>query len=364
MTQTHAQTHEPEPDIQAVELHRTMYREMLLTREINDNMLTLNRQGRAAFAVTGTGHEAAQVGSAHALKRGADWVLPYYRDTGVMVVLGMTAEEVMLGMFAKAADPSSGGRQMPSHWSYPRERVVTRSSVIAANLPHAAGIAYASKLRGLEEVAVAYFGEGATSQGDFHEALNFAAIHELPVIFFCENNGYAISESSEKQMSVRHVAERARGYDVAASTVDGNDVLAVYQEMRWSIEECRRGGGPKLIEAKTYRLVPHTSSDDDRRYRPRAEVEEWARNDPIDRFRQRLIDGGSLTLDDDERLRAEVRAEVDRAVEAAEAAPDPTPESALRNVYFEGDYPEAGHFAGGAAEPVATIEGDGAEGAA
>ena len=327
--------HEPEADVRAADLHRRMYREMLLSREINDRMLTLNRQGRAAFAVTGTGHEAAQVGSAHAIKPGIDWVLPYYRDTGVMVVLGMTAEEILLGLFAKADDPSSGGRQMPSHWSYHEQRVVTRSSVIAANLPHAAGIAYASKLRGLDEVTIAYFGEGATAQGDFHEAVNFAAIHELPVIFFCENNGYAITESTEKQMSVRHVAQRARGYDIQASTVDGNDVLAVYQEMRWSVEEMRRGHGPKLIEAKTYRLVPHTSSDDDRRYRPRAEVEEWARNDPIDRFRARLIETDALTASEAEQWAVEVRLEVDRAVEAAEAAPDPTPESALRHVFYE-----------------------------
>ncbi len=327
--------HEPETDIRASDLHRRMYREMLLAREINDRMLALNRQGRAAFAVPGTGHEAAQVGSAHALKHGVDWVLPYYRDTGVMVVLGMSAEEIMLGLFAKADDPSSGGRQMPSHWSYPQQRVITRSSVIAANLPHAAGVAYASKLRGLDEVAVAYFGEGATAEGDFHEALNFAAIHELAVIFFCENNGYALSESSEKQMSVRHVAERARGYDIQAATVDGNDVLAVYQEMRWSVEECRRGHGPKLIEATTYRIVPHSSSDDDRRYRPRAEVEDWARNDPIDRFRARLIEADTLTPGEAEQWAVEVRLEVDLAVEAAEGAPDPTPESALRHVFYE-----------------------------
>ncbi len=329
--------HQPESGLQGADLHRRMYREMLLTREINDRMLILNRQGRAAFAVTGTGHEAAQVGSAHALKQGVDWVLPYYRDTGVMVVLGMSAEQIMLGLFAKADDPNSGGRQMPNHWSFPEQRVITRSSVIAANLPHAAGIAYASKLRGLDEVAVAYFGEGATAQGDFHEALNFAAIHQLPVIFFCENNGYAISETSEKQMSVRHVAERARGYDVQASTVDGNDVLAVYQEMRWSVEELRRGHGPKLIEAKTYRLVPHTSSDDDRRYRPRAEVEEWARNDPIDRFRTRLLESDTLSEEEAEQWAAEVRAEVDQAVDRAAAAADPTPESALRHVFHEAD---------------------------
>ena len=165
--------------------------------------------------------------------------------------------------------------------------------------------------------------------------MNFAAIHELPVIFFCENNGYAISESSEKQMSVRHVAERARGYDIQASTVDGNDVLAVYQEMRWSVEECRRVHGPKLIEAKTYRLVPHTSSDDDRRYRPRAEVEEWARHDPLDRFREHLLESDAITEEEAEQWRQEVRLVVDQAVEAAEAAPDPTPESALRHVFFE-----------------------------
>ena len=329
--------HQPESGIRATDLHRRMYRDMLLAREINDRMLILNRQGRAAFAVTGTGHEAAQVGSAHALKRGVDWVLPYYRDTGVMVVLGMSAEQVMLSLFAKADDPNSGGRQMPNHWSFPEQRVVTRSSVIGANLPHAAGIAYASKLRGLDEVAVVYFGEGATAQGDFHEALNFSAIHQLPVLFFCENNGYAISETSEKQMSVRHVAERARGYDIPASTVDGNDVLAVHQEMRWSVEEARRGHGPKLIEAKTYRLVPHTSSDDDRRYRPRAEVEEWARNDPIDRFRTRLIEAGTLAEEEGEQWASEVREEVDQAVDRAWAAADPAAESALRHVFREAD---------------------------
>jgi 2-oxoisovalerate dehydrogenase E1 component alpha subunit len=247
----------------------------------------------------------------------------------------MSPYDVLLGLFAKADDPNSGGRQMPCHWSWPEARVVTRSSVIAANLLHAAGIAYASKLRGLPEVTIAYFGEGATSEGDFHEALNFASIHKLPVVFFCENNGYAISEKSEKQMPVRHVADRARGYDMVGVTVDGNDVLAVHQTAKWSIEECRRGHGPSLIEAKTYRLTPHTSSDDDRRYRPRAEVEEWARHDPLDRFKEQLIEEGVLTEEEAEQLRTEARREVDEAASAAEQAADPTPESALRHVFFD-----------------------------
>jgi 2-oxoisovalerate dehydrogenase E1 component alpha subunit len=310
-----------------------MYRDMLRSRELSDRMFALNRQGRAAFAVTGQGHEAAQVGSAYAIKRGIDWVLPYYRDVGVMIALGMSPHEILLGLFAKADDPSSGGRQMPCHWSWPEARVVTRSSVIAANLPHAAGIAYASKLRGLKEVSIAYFGEGATSEGDFHEALNFAAIHKLPVVFFCENNGYAISESQEKQMSVLHVADRAKGYDIDGQTVDGNDIIAVHQTAQWSIEECRRGRGPKLIEAKTYRLVPHTSSDDDRRYRTRAELDEWIKRDPIDRFRRRLIEEGTLTEDEDAAWRADAKREVAEAVVSAEQAPDPAPEDALRHVF-------------------------------
>ncbi|HYM15560.1 MAG TPA: thiamine pyrophosphate-dependent dehydrogenase E1 component subunit alpha [Dehalococcoidia bacterium] len=325
--------HESRTSGATAKIHLAMYRDMLRSRELSDRMFALNRQGRAAFAVTGQGHEAAQVGSAYAIKRGVDWVLPYYRDVGVMLALGMTPYDVLLGLFAKADDPASGGRQMPCHWSWPEARVVTRSSVIAANLPHAAGVAYASKLRGLKEVSICYFGEGATSEGDFHEALNFASIHKLPVVFFCENNGYAISESSEKQMAVRHVADRAKGYNMIGQTVDGNDVVAVHQTARWSIEECRRGRGPKLIEAKTYRLVPHTSSDDDRRYRTRAELDEWIKRDPIDRFRKRLIDEETLSEEADAALRADARREIKDAVEAAERAPDPAPEDALRYVF-------------------------------
>jgi 2-oxoisovalerate dehydrogenase E1 component alpha subunit len=319
----------------AEKMHRAMYRDMVRSRELSNRMFTLNRQGRAAFAISGQGHEAAQVGAAYALKRGTDWVLPYYRDVALMVALGMSPYQVLLGLFAKPDDPNSGGRQMPCHWSWPEARVVTRSSVIAANLPHAAGVAYASKLRGLKEVTFASFGEGATSEGDFHEAVNFAAIHKLPVLFYCENNGYAISESSEKQMAVRHVADRAKGYNLHGVTVDGNDVLAVYQTVKWNVEECRRGHGPKLLEAKTYRLSPHTSSDDDRRYRSREELQEWIAKDPIDRFRRRLFDDGELTEDEDREIRAEAKREVDQAVDDAWNAPEAPPEAALRYVFAE-----------------------------
>lgn len=313
----------------------SMYRDMVRARLLSDRMFALNRQGRAGFAVTGQGHEAAQVGSANALRVGHDWVLPYYRDVGVMLALGMTPREILLGLFAKADDPNSGGRQMPAHWSYPSRRVVTRSSVVGANLPHAAGIAYASMLRGLDEVAIVYFGEGATSEGEFHEALNFAAIHHLPVVFFCENNGYAISEKADKQMPLRRVADRARGYDILGVSFDGNDLTEVYQTTYWAVEECRRGHGPHLLEAVTYRYGPHTSADDDTRYRPRAEVEEWSRRDPIDRYRQVLLRAGTWSDAQETALREEARAEIDRAVDEALAASDPDAAQALRHVYFE-----------------------------
>jgi 2-oxoisovalerate dehydrogenase E1 component alpha subunit len=179
-------------------------------------MFTLNRQGKAPFAITGQGQEACQVGSAFTIQAGTDWVLPYYRDFGVVLAVGMTAREIMLGYFGKADDPSSGGRQMPSHWSKPDARIVSHSSPVTTQFLHAVGIAYASKIRQLSEVTIAYCGEGSTSQGDFHEALNFAGIHRLPVVFVVENNRYAITQVQEKQMAVPNVADRAAGYGFQA----------------------------------------------------------------------------------------------------------------------------------------------------
>ena len=259
-----------------------MYKTMRVARLIQDRMLVLQRQGRAAFAITGQGHEAAQVGSAAALKSGTDWVLPYYRDVGVCLAVGMTPREIMLDFLARAEGPCSGGRQMPTHWSKQSLRIVSGSSPVGTQILHAPGIAWASKVRGEKDVTIVYFGEGASSTGEFHEGMNFAAIHKLPVIFFCENNGYAISVPISKEMPVKNVADRAKGYDVEGIMMDGNDLIAVYQTTLWAAEECRAGRGPEPLEAKTYRIVPHSSDDDDRRYRPREEVAEWTKKDPIE----------------------------------------------------------------------------------
>ena len=311
-----------------------IYYKMVVTRLIGERMFILNRQGRAPFAIAGVGHEACQVGSGRALRAGRDFALPYYRDIGVVLTLGMTAREVMLAFFARAGDPCSGGRQMPNHWSKAELRIISGSSVVGTQIPHAAGVALATKLRGEKDVTMVWFGEGATSEGDFHEGLNFAGVHKLPVVFFCENNGYAISEPQWKEMAVDNVADRAKAYGFEGMMVDGNDAMAVYQTTKWAVEETRRGRGPKLIEAKTYRIVPHSSEDDDRRYRSRKELEEWVRNDPIDRFKSYLAEEGVLDDKTDAKLRDKAAAEVEDAVEYAESSPYPDVDEALRHVYL------------------------------
>lgn len=310
-----------------------LYYKMALSRAIDERLWLLNRQGKIPFIVTGQGHEAAQVGSAYALRPGEDWVLPYYRDLGVVLTLGMTARDVFLEAFARADGPSSGGRQMPAHYSSRRLNIASVSSPVATQIPQATGVALAAKIKGERTVAVAYFGEGATSKGDFHEGLNFAAIHRLPVIFFCENNGWAISVPASKQMPVANVVDRASAYNMPGMGVDGTDVLAVYGVMRTAVERARAGQGPTLIEARLYRLGPHTSDDDDRRYRSEADRAEARQHDPLPRYERALRAHGVL----DDVLLAEIQARIAQEVADAEqfalASPPPRPEDATRHVY-------------------------------
>lgn len=310
-----------------------MYRKILLARLLDLKIWGLNRMGKAPFVVSGQGHEGAQVGSAWALRAGHDAVLPYYRDMGVMLTLGMTAEEVLLGVFARAADPNSGGRQMPSHWGCSRLNVITGSSPIATQMPHAAGLAYAAKLAGSDSVAVTYFGEGATSKGDFHETLNFAGIHQLPCVFVCENNGYAISVPLTLESAVDNVADRAHGYGFGGVIVDGNDPLDVYGAVHSAVRRARRGEGPTLVECKTYRYMAHTSDDDDRTYRTAEEVEVWRKKDPLRRMKQYLIEQRLLSEADEDRIEAETKVEVDEASQRAEAQASPEPDAAYRHVF-------------------------------
>jgi 2-oxoisovalerate dehydrogenase E1 component alpha subunit len=312
-----------------------MYRTMITARLLDEAAFRQNRMGRAPFVVPVSGHEGCQVGTSWPMRRGTDIWLPYYRDVAVVLVAGMTPYEIFLGVFAKADDPSSGGRQMPSHWGSRRLGIISGSSPIATQVPHAAGIAYAAKLRGEDTVVGCWFGEGATSEGDWHEGLNFAGIHKLPVIFVCENNHYAISVPQSKQMAIENVADRAEGYGFPGYVVDGNDVLACYAAMKTAHERARAGEGPTMIECKTYRYYPHTSDDDDRNYRSREEVEEAKHHDPLDQFAAYLKEQGILDDAGVEAERTRVKDEIDDAIRAAWDAPDPEPASALRHVFAE-----------------------------
>jgi len=287
-------------------------------------MWLINRQGRAPFVISCQGQEGAQVGIAAALRPGSDWVAPYYRDAGVVLWFGMTARDQMLSFFARREDPNSGGRQMPGHFGSRRLHIVTGGSPVATQLLHAAGVALASKQRKEDAVTAAFFGEGAASQGDTHEAMNFAGIHKLAVLFVCENNGYAISVPQSQQMAIQNVADRAAGYGFPGVVVDGNDVLACYEVARQAVERARRGEGPTLIEAKTYRFTAHSSDDDDKRYRQAEEVAIWRQKDPIQRYATYLREAGTLLDPVEQEITERVNQQVEDATDYAEQAPDPT----------------------------------------
>jgi 2-oxoisovalerate dehydrogenase E1 component alpha subunit len=222
---------------------------------------------------------------------------------------------------------------MPAHWSSKRLGIVTGSSPIATQIPHAAGIAYAMKQKDEGAVVGCWFGDGATSEGDWHEGLNFSGIHTLPIVWYCENNKYAISVPLSKQMAVKDVAMRAEAYGFEGIVVDGNDVLGCYEASRRAVEKARSGGGPTLVEMKTYRFHPHTSDDDDRTYRSREEVDEARRNDPIILFGNYLKEQKVIDSEGAEKLRGEVKGQVDAEVDAAWNAPDPEPETAIEHVF-------------------------------
>ncbi|MFN2389622.1 MAG: thiamine pyrophosphate-dependent dehydrogenase E1 component subunit alpha [Actinomycetota bacterium] len=309
-----------------------MYRFMLLARACDERQWALNRQGKAPFVVPVSGHEGAQVGSAWAFERGKDVFCPYYRDLALVLVAGFTPRDVFLGLFGKKDDPSSGGRHMPAHWGSKSRNIITGSSPIATQVLHAAGIAYSKKLKKEDAVVGTWFGEGGTSEGDWHGGMNFAGIHKLPLVFVCENNQYAISVPEAKQVAGR-VYLRAQGYGMPGFEGDGNDVLESYRLTKDAVDRARAGEGPTLIELRTYRYYSHTSDDDDRTYRPREEVDEWRKKDPIPRFEAYLR---SVDLLDDaklDELRERTREEVAQGSQEAEAADYPDPSTAAANVY-------------------------------
>lgn len=318
-------------DAQAIE----MYKYMLLARKFDERCHLLQRAGKINFHVSGVGHEAAQVGAAFALDREEDYFLPYYRDYGFVLSVGMTARELMLSAFAKAEDPNSGGRQMPGHFGSKRLRIVTGSSPVTTQVPHAVGVALAAKMKKKKLISFVTFGEGSSNQGDFHEGCNFAGVHKLPVIMMCQNNQYAISVPAHKQISGK-ISDRALGYGFPGVQVDGNDVLEVYRVTKEARERAINGEGPTLIEAMLYRLSPHSTSDNDLAYRTQEEVDENWKKDSLPRYKKYLIDCGIWSEEQDAELSKEYVQIMKEATEYADNAPYPRAEDTLLHV-FAGD---------------------------
>lgn len=329
---------------------RRMYALMLLARKVDDRMFALNRQGRVPFVVGSSGHEGIQVASAMALDPVTDWLLPYYRDMGVALTWGIPIRDVFLATFAKAADPMSGGRQLPNHWSSVEHNILTQSSTIGTQYPHAVGIAHGLRIQNRPGVVAVYGGEGSTSEGDWHEAMNWLGIHQLPVLVIIENNQYAISVPANLEVAGR-VVDRAHGYGIHGELVDGNDPLMVYEVVKRAADRARSGGGPTLIEADTYRYYAHTSDDDDRLYRTREEVDEWRRNDPVVALKQYLIENRMLSDSDEAALIQEVDQAISEAATTAEK--DSDPEEPTTHVYARVIIPSTP-----VTEPEPLVEGD------
>ncbi|MFC5590954.1 thiamine pyrophosphate-dependent dehydrogenase E1 component subunit alpha [Sporosarcina soli] len=312
-----------------------IYETMLMARRIDERMWLLNRAGKVPFVVSCQGQEAAQAGAAYALDNEKDWIAPYYRDMAVVLQFGITPKDLMLSVFAKAEDPNSGGRQMPGHFGKRENRILTGSSPVTTQLPHAVGVALAAKMKEEDFITFVTLGEGSSNQGDFHEGMNFAGVHKLPTVVMVENNKYAISVPVEKQLACEKVSDRAVGYGMPGVTVDGTDPLEVYKVVKEAADRARRGEGPSLIETICYRLTAHSSDDDHRLYRDADELEREKKMDPLPKFSTYLKEVGVLTEEMEIELEERIMKEVDEATDYAENAPYAEPESALRYVYAE-----------------------------
>ena len=309
------------------------YRRMITVRTIDERIWMMNRQGKVPIAASCQGHEAAQLGTLLAAEKdGNCFFFPYYRDLAIKMSVGLSPTQVMLSFMGKEGDPYSNARQFPLQGADLPHNVIQLSNVVAAGLTQSVGYAMACKMQGDERVTLVYFGDGAASQGETHEAMNFAGVHKLPVIFVCENNGYAISVPQRLQMGIGDVANRAEGYGFPGVIVDGLDLLASYEATREAISHARREG-PVLLEMKLERLMPHTTDDDDTRYRPKEEIESARTRDPVQAFGNFMLEQGYLTEEQQEEIRSDARRAINEATDAADAAQPPDASNLHQHVY-------------------------------
>lgn len=309
-------------------------RGMMQARAVDDRLWLLSRQGKAHFVITSAGHEGTQFGCRWAINVGHDYVVPYYRDMALVMAMGQTPLDIFNHALGKPGDPASGGRQMFGHFSSRALRIVSGSSSVGSHPVHAVGLAVAFRARQETDIAVmTLFGEGATSEGAWHEAISYAGIHQLPVVFVCENNQYAISVHQSKENPVKDIALKAEGYGMPGVIVDGNDIFAVYEAAKAAMDRARADDGPTLLEAKTYRLRPHSNADNDSVYRTEEEVNEWRERDPIKRLREYMLEHDLITEADITAYQQEIEQEVNEATRQAEQNPSPPLESLYDHLY-------------------------------
>lgn len=315
----------------AVEEVVTIYRYLMLTRILDQRLTALQRQGRIGFHVGSLGEEAAIMGSTYAMRE-TDWIFPCYREFGSALMRGLSLQKFLDNMFGNANDTVKG-RQMPDHYTHRAGRWGSISSPVGTQITQAVGFAWAAKIDGKDIATLTYFGDGATSSPEFHSGMNFAGVFKIPTVFFCRNNGWAISVPTERQTASATFAEKGAAYGVPGVRVDGNDLFAVIAATRQAVERAARGEGPTLIEALTYRMGGHSTSDDPLRYRGDEQLQPWAARDPIERVRHYLTRQGAWDDAQQEAYAAEVDARFRQAVAVAEQTPPPPLESMFEDVY-------------------------------
>ena len=311
------------PDGLTPELLLDAYKTMCLSRALDIRIWTLNRQGKAAIAASAQGHEAAQVATVMATDPTRDRYLIYYRQLTATLMLGTTPTEMLMQFLAKDGEILSGARQFPLHGAHPRVDLFSFSNVVGTQLPQAVGVALADKMKGRDAVTISFFGDGAASQGDCHEAMNFAGIHKVPVVFLCENNRYAISVPLEQQMPVESIAARASSYGIAGIEVDGTDVVSAYEAVSTAVDRARSGSGATLVEMRVERLLPHTTDDDHTRYRSQEDIERMRDLDPLPITEMMLKRHGILDEATDAEFKEWARRLVDNATDEVEDMPFP-----------------------------------------
>lgn len=309
------------------------YREVLRGRRLDERLWQLTRIGKTSFNISGQGAEVAQVAMAMCFDPSKDYFLPYYRDMTACLVWGMSSKDIIAGSLGKEEEPSSHGRQMPNHYGDKAHNIVSFASTVSTQMPLATGVAYSALLEKKDFVTLTCTGDGSSNQGEVHEAMNFAGVKKLPVIFVIQNNGYAISVPVSQQYGAEKLADRGIGYGFEGIRVDGNDFTETYLTFKRLVKECREGKGAKLVELMVYRLTSHSADDNQEIYRPKEEIEAMKHCDPVKAMEKQMIEEGYMTVEDIQKMEEDIMAEINQATEEAEKMTNPTAESLFDEVY-------------------------------